>query len=157
MVNADADLERMMARAAEVQRGIAAIRGVGESPDGTVQVTVDAAGRIRDLTLADALIGTALPDLAAAIVRAHTAACDLAAENAIDLERVLRDDPYVAAVTNELASAGLAFADESDSRATEQIADITKPPTNWDNPAAVAPPDDTDELDHSSRALEPSW
>jgi DNA-binding protein YbaB len=155
MAHTDTALEQMMARAAEVQRGIAAIRCRGESLDGAIAVTVDATGRIRNLTLADDLAGIGLPDLAAEIVRAHTEACDLARETAAGFERALTDDRYAAALTNQLAAAGL--TNESDSSATKQDADTTQAPTGWDNPAAVGPLADVVELPSGKQTLESSW
>ncbi|MBU3062870.1 YbaB/EbfC family nucleoid-associated protein [Nocardia sp. NEAU-G5] len=157
MAHTDTALEQMMARAAEVQRGIAAIRCRGESLDGAIAVTVDATGRIRNLTLADDLAGIGLPDLATEIVRAHTAACDLARETATGFERALSDDRYAAALTNQLAAAGLTVEDEFDSSATEQDADATETSTGWDNPAAVGPLVDVVELPSGKQTLESSW
>ncbi|MGF6886177.1 DNA-binding protein YbaB [Nocardia sp. GAS34] len=156
MAHTDTALEQMMARAAEIQRGIAAIRSRGESMDGAIAVTVDATGRIRNLTLAEGIADIGLPKLATEIVRAHTAACDLAGETAAAFERALRDDPYAAAVTNQLATTGLANP-ESDYSATEQDADTPETPTGWDNPAAVGPLTNVVEIPPGKQTLESSW
>ncbi|QIS10613.1 YbaB/EbfC family nucleoid-associated protein [Nocardia arthritidis] len=106
MTDTDAALERLMVKAAHLQDELAQICCHATAADGQVQVTVDVAGAIVELSLAATLYGTDLGDLAAAITAAHTAAHAEAAQIATDLQRELRDDPYTAAIATRLAAAG---------------------------------------------------